>query len=317
MTTRPHGAVTQSDIAVRLDTSKAAALERVLAERFPEIEVGRTPVETDRKLRVLVTFHTPDDEAVTGYHWVHSVGAGVDAICERLKAVDAVPLVTRTTGRMGEQIGEYCAAYTLSHLQKMALRRGLQAARDWDRERAAPAYMFETRIGIIGTGAIGGGVAKALSALGGHVTGYSNSGRPAEGFDVVKRLSDLADTDDLDVLVAALPYTAETDGRLDGEVFGALKGALFINVGRGATLDERALKSALEARQVSHAVLDVFRDEPLETSHWMWGHDAVTVTPHVSGLTRDEDGALRLAALLEQVLAGGWPDPDVDVRRGY
>ena len=64
-------------------------------------------------------------------------------------------------------------------------------------------------------------------------------------------------------------------------------------------------------------MLDVFRDEPLEKGHWLWKHDQVTITPHVSGLTLDEDGAYRLAELLDGVLAGDWPAPDVDVRRGY
>jgi|TARA_B100000678_G_scaffold49787_1_gene39530 phosphoglycerate dehydrogenase-like enzyme len=317
LTELPDGPLRQSDIAIRLNTAKADALEPVLKERFPEIEVTRAPLKTARKLRILVTFHTPDDEDLSGYQWVHSIGAGVDAICKRLEGAANVPLVTRTTGRMGEQIGEYCAAYTLAHLQKMAVRRALQVSEDWDRERAAPAYLFETRIGVIGTGSIGSGVTRALSALGGKVTGFSRSGRPSGGFETVKRLDELQAGDRLDVLVAALPFTEETDGALNTEVFAALQGGLFINVGRGATLDEAALRRALEAGQVSHAVLDVFRDEPLEKGHWLWKHDQVTITPHVSGLTLDEDGAYRLAELLDGVLAGDWPAPDVDVRRGY
>ena len=188
----PDGPLKETDIAIRLDTSKADELEAALRARYPGILLSRGPLETDRALRLIVTFYTPQDEDLSSYHWVHSIGAGVDAICKRLAGEAALPLVTRTTGRMGEQIGEYCAAYTLAHLQKMALRRTLEEARDWDRERAAPAYLFETKVAVIGTGAIGQGIAGAFKGLGAPVLGLSRTGRPAHGFDAVMRLEDFS-----------------------------------------------------------------------------------------------------------------------------
>ena len=100
-------------------------------------------------------------------------------------------------------------------------------------------------------------------------------------------------------------------------VFEALDGALFINVGRGATLDDSALKAALESGAVDHGVLDVFRSEPLDEGHWFWRDDRVTVTPHVSGLTLPQDGQARLVELLGRRLAGERIEADVDVARGY
>ncbi len=96
-----------------------------------------------------------------------------------------------------------------------------------------------------------------------------------------------------------------------------LRAALFINVGRGATVDEPALQAALENGTVNHAVLDVFAEEPPPEDSWVWAHPNVTLTPHVSGLTRDEDAADRLIALLKKAFAGGTISPDADARRGY
>ena len=309
--------VAETDIAVRIHSSQGDGLEQALREAFPGIDVFRKPMETGRPEKVLVTFYPPEDEDLSKYGWVHCVGAGVDAICEALAGIEPPPLVTRTTGRMGQQIGEYCAGYALSWLQKMALRRTLEEARDWDRERAAPGYLFETQVAVIGTGSIGQGVAGAFKGLQAPVLGLSRTGRPAKGFDKVMRLADLSAGAAAKIVVGALPFTPQTDSAIGANVFDRLDGALFINVGRGATLDEEALKAALDSGRVDHAVLDVVRDEPLDPGHWFWSDNRVTVTPHVSGLTLPVDGQARLVELLDKWIKGEAIEADVDIARGY
>ena len=309
--------VAETDIAVRIHSSQGDGLERAVREAFPGVEVFRGPMESDRPEKVLVTFYPPEDEDLSRYGWVHCVGAGVDAICKAFAGIEPAPLVTRTTGRMGQQIGEYCAGYALSWLQKMALRRALEEARYWDRERAAPGYLFETQVAIIGTGSIGQGVAGAFKGLQAPVLGLSRTGQAVEGFDEVMRLADLSAEEGAKIVVGALPFTPQTDSAIGADVFDKLDGALFINIGRGATLNEDALKAALNSGRVDHAVLDVFRDEPLDAGHWFWSDERVTVTPHVSGLTLPSDGQARLLELLNKRLNGETIEADVDVARGY
>ena len=309
--------VAETDIAVRIHSSQGDGLEQAVREAFPDIQVFRGPMDSDRPERVLVTFYPPEDEDLSKYGWVHCVGAGVDAICKAFAGIEPAPLVTRTTGRMGQQIGEYCAGYALSWLQKMALRRALEQARDWDRERAAPAYLFETQVAIVGTGSIGQGVAGAFKGLQALVLGLSRTGRAVEGFDEVMRLADFSADARAKIVVGALPFTPQTDSAIGADIFNKLDGALFINVGRGATLDENALRAALDSGRVDHAVLDVFRDEPLDAGRWFWSDSRVTVTPHVSGLTLPSDGQARLLELLDKRLNGEAIEADVDVARGY
>lgn len=309
--------VAETDIAIRIHSSQGDGLEQAVREAFPGVEIFRGPMESDRSEKVLVTFYPPEDEDLSKYGWVHCVGAGVDAICKSFADIEPAPLVTRTTGRMGQQIGEYCAGYALSWLQKMALRRTLEEARDWDRERAAPAYLFETQVAIIGTGSIGQGVAGAFNGLQAPVLGLSRTGQAVAGFDEVMRLADLSADAGAKIVVGALPFTPQTGNAIGADVFDGLDGALLINVGRGATLDEDALKAALDSGKVDHAVLDVFRDEPLDPGHWFWSDERVTVTPHVSGLTLPRDGQARLLELLERRLKGEAIEADVDVARGY
>ena len=61
------------------------------------------------------------------------------------------------------------------------------------------------------------------------------------------------------------------------------EGAVLFNIGRGKTIDEKALLNVLTARRIK-AVLDVFEDEPLPKESELWGLENVTVTPHVSGI---------------------------------
>lgn len=307
--------LTEGDIAIRVHDSKGDLIEAALRKRFPNIHVTQAPLERAAKERLLVTFRPPDDEDLSNYTWVHSTGAGVDAICAALAPLKTPPPVTRTTGRMGQQIGEYCLAYGLAHLQKMAERRARQAERVWDRDQLAPDYCFEADVAVLGTGSIGSGVAQAFAALGAAVTGYSRSGRAAEGFVSVRPLQDFAGGHD--IVVAALPLTAETRGLVGAPLLGRLQSALLINVGRGATVDEAALKAALEEGALAHAVLDVFAEEPLPEASWLWAHPQITVTPHVSGLTLPEDAVNRLSDLIDALLCGHRPQSEVDLSRGY
>ena len=120
--------------------------------------------------------------------------------------------------------------------------------------------------------------AQAFKALGADVTGYSRSGTGRADFDRVLALDSFAAGRSPDVFILALPATADTDGLIDASMLQALDGALLINVGRGSTLDHAALRAALGAGHVSHAVLDVFEAEPLPRDDWRWAHPHVTVT---------------------------------------
>ncbi|MBW8762612.1 MAG: phosphoglycerate dehydrogenase, partial [Microbacterium sp.] len=87
-----------------------------------------------------------------------------------------------------------------------------------------------------------------------------------------------------DVLVSLLPATAETAELFDASVFESLKpGAVFVNVGRGATVDESALIDALASGRLRSAAIDVTRTEPLPADSALWDTPNLVITPHVAG----------------------------------
>lgn len=306
-------ACAMSLLTLRVHSPTPDEVLRHLHPMLPEgVLVTGEPV-TKKGPSALIAFSAPHDEEISHYEWIHIGGAGIDRIANALKGSARIPILTRTIGAMGRQMAEYVLGYILADLQKMRFRDGRQSEADWQKEASLPSYLFNRSVAIFGTGPIGKGVAEALTPLCREVTGYSRSGREAEGFT---RTLPLERFGGADIVIAALPSTRETDGIVGKVLLERMNGSLFINIGRGAVLDDHALLRALESGAVRHAILDVFRQEPLPQDHPYWSHEAITVTPHVSGVTRPIDIAEAFAERLPKFLARRLTS-EVDLARGY
>lgn len=305
-------------IIVRLFNQNADVLERLIRQTRPDITLTRDPITSlENARKALICFTPPEDEPIADYDWIHSTGAGVDRILASLGHTDSPPVMTRTIGTMGAQIAEYSLFYALDWLQKRRARETAERAGQWAPGVATPDYLFDQTVGVIGTGAIGREIGKAFQERGAQVIGYSRQGQKTDDFDSVLALDSFSSRTAHSILILALPNTPQTENIINGKVLGQLKHALLVNIGRGATLDLAALAISLDAGHVEHAVLDVFPQEPLPPDHWCWSHPKVTVTPHVSGLTRPEDAA---DAFLKTYFAFERGEPItsmVDIERGY
>jgi glyoxylate/hydroxypyruvate reductase len=120
------------------------------------------------------------------------------------------------------------------------------------------------------------------------------------------------------VVINLLPLTPQTHGILNAGFFAALpRGAGVVNLGRGAHVVDADLLAALQSRQLSHAVLDVFHQEPLPADHPFWRHPQVTVLPHAAALTNEISAAAVVAHNLHALVAGQPLLHLVDRQRGY
>ena len=94
-----------------------------------------------------------------------------------------------------------------------------------------------------------------------------------------------------DYLVLVAPHTGETEGLLGARELGLLpKGAILINIARGALVDEPALVDALRSGHLGGASLDVFTTEPLPPASPLWSMPNVLISPH-SASTSDRENA--------------------------
>lgn len=152
-----------------------------------------------------------------------------------------------------------------------------------------------------------------------RVVGLSRSGAPHPLAETVYP-ADQAEAfcAQCDVVVLVLPHTPATAGLFGARALAALpKGAILVNIGRGAVLDEAALLAALDTGRLRHAVLDVFATEPLPADHPLWRHPRVTITPHVSGPSLPEDVVEAFMANYRRYAAGEPLVGVVDRNRGH
>ena len=120
-----------------------------------------------------------------------------------------------------------------------------------------------------------------------RVVGVKRSVIPIENVDEVVRTGELDRVlAQSDFTVMLLPINEATENFMDARRFAAMKkGSVFINVGRGRTVDEEALIAALRSGHLSGAALDTFRQEPLPVDSPLWDLPNVILTPHIAADT--------------------------------
>ena len=217
--------------------------------------------------------------------WMCTPFAGVDGFLREARFAAPDALLTCSAGAYGLTISEHVILVTLDMMRRAAEYRETVAQRQWKRGLAIHS-IYGSRITVLGTGDIGTECALRLRAF--HpavIRGVNRRGGANPAFDSVTPISGLdALLPETDLLIMALPGTAETDGLMDAERLARLKeGAYLVNVGRGSAVDEAALEKELRAGRLGGAALDVFRHEPLPADSSLWSCPRLLITPHIAG----------------------------------
>jgi len=248
-------------------------------------------------------------------NWVHSLGAGVDSFLFNKEWPEQV-LLTRTICSFGQRIAEYCLSYIIRDLQFHDQFEQNKNQKKW--QPATPGLISEQKIMIFGTGEIGQTVAKTFAFLGAEVYGVSLSGIEKEYFTEVMTIDSYEGrASEMDYIINTLPLTENTVSLFNQKFFQAVSNVGFINVGRGASLDEDALLQALQMQQVRFAVLDVFTDEPLPRENKLWQHPKVWITPHISAVTTPSEGVDCFIETLKNIEGNQPLFNKVDIQKGY
>jgi phosphoglycerate dehydrogenase-like enzyme len=159
---------------------------------------------------------------------------------------------------------------------------------------------------IIGPGRIGREIARIARAFRMRVVAMGRDSDPARtrslGVDRLYRREELhLLLAEADCLVVCAPLTPETEDLLGAAEFAALNpGAVFVNIGRGAIIDEQALLQGLSEGRIAFAALDVFREEPLPPDSPFWDMPNVLINPHSASTVATENA--KIAELFVQNL---------------
>jgi phosphoglycerate dehydrogenase-like enzyme len=262
---------------------------------------------------VLFTLRVPDDlmRRSPQLKWVQLLSAGADHILRGQLAERTAVAVTTASGVASITIAEYTIGSMLAYAHGLHLTMRAQMRPAWKRDSELMDSIDLVRgrtLGVIGYGSIGRETARIAQAMGMTVLalkrnsqdrrdpGWTPAGTgdpegviPAHWYSPEERGKILRASD---YLTVTLPMTAQTRGFIGRDEIALMRPhAYIVNVGRGEVIDQNALIEALREKRIGGAGLDVFEREPLEDDSGLWRLENVILTPHVSGLFKDYNGA--------------------------
>ena len=246
-----------------------------------------------------------------------ALGAGVDPIPSDPTLPKGVPLLRLVDVGFPAQMAEYAMHAVLRFQRRMAELEALQRQVRWN--QLDPYFIRDFPVGVMGLGVIGAVVAQRLAAAGYAVAGWARSPKKLDGVEVFAGSENFRKfLSRSRVVVNVLPLTPQTENILDAAAFAAIpRGGYVVNVGRGAHVVDLDLIAALDSGQLEGAMLDVFREEPLPSSHPFWRHPKVVVTPHVAAPTIASEVQAQVIENIRRLERGESPLGLVDRDRGY
>lgn len=294
-------------LTIHVDTAFPPEAEAALARGLADHAVVRSSRPTASNLVAVedagpidadVAFGQPSPRALAAsprLRWVHLTSAGYTRYAETAVRDDLARLgIALTTS--SSVYAEPCAAHAMALV--LALMRQLPAAmRDQVGPREWPAADLRRRsrvlagsvVLLLGFGAIGRRLVELLSPWGCDLVCFRSRVRGDEPVRAVDASGIDAELARADVVISSLPEDRGTIGLLDHTRIAAMKaGAIFVNVGRGTTVDQHALQAALANGRLGGVGLDVTDPEPLPAGDPLWTEPGCVITPHTAGGRFDE-----------------------------
>jgi phosphoglycerate dehydrogenase-like enzyme len=218
--------------------------------------------------------------------WVQSGSAGVEWLRHAPNLIASNVQVTNTRGAHATTIAEHTFGMLVFLARRFDETYEAQKRHEWLRGSTTPRVgLVGLTMGIIGLGQIGRAIAKRAHAFEMNVIAVDVNAVPQpEYVSEVRLLDSLPDLmQRSDVVVVAIPITAETRGMLTPELLKLMKPSAYLLVmSRGGIVDEPTLAQMLRDGKLAGAGLDVAATEPLPADNELWDCPNIIITPHNS-----------------------------------
>ncbi len=251
-------------------------------------------------------------EACPGLRVIARTGVGTDAI-DLAAATAHNVVVTTTPGANEETVADHTLALLLSVIRRISEHDQSMRAGRWDRAGTlTPSDVFESTVGLVGSGTIGRAVIARLRGFGCTILVTDPAlEQPLPGTELVDLDELLLRSDSVSLHVPLLDSTENLIG--ERELSLMKPSAVLVNASRGRIVDEVALHAALVAGEIAGAGFDVFAQEPPVNSSLLELPNVV-LTPHVGGLSHRAIAAMteRATKSVSEVLRGLLPDDAVN-----
>ncbi len=201
---------------------------------------------------------------------------------------------------MSEVFAESCAQHVLAMMLAFG-RRLLASYRDqltdqswhYTERRYDSRLLNGQTVLLLGYGAIGRRLTELLAPFHPHLIAVRRQIRSERGVRIIPEEAVSSALAEADHVVNILPENDSTRNYINARRLACFKpGARFYNVGRGTTVDQRALAEALRSGRIGEAYLDVFEVEPLPSHDPLWTTPNCYITPHTAGGRADQDTAI-------------------------
>lgn len=304
-------------IALIIPDRKLDDLQQRLQQALPDTRIEIWPkLSAPAEITFAVLWKQPAGIVATlpALKAMQSFGAGVDGILAD-KTLPALPLARIVDPALTESMLQYLTGIESYYRLRLDTFSDLQRQKQWH-----PKGPRKLRtLCVLGLGELGSAAALHFQEQGYQVSGWARTPRQLDGIECYTGIAELPTAlAEADLVICLLPLTMATENLLNADVFAMMKaGVIFINVARGAIVDDGALLAALDSGQVQAACLDVFRQEPLDEAHPFWSHPAVLVTPHVSAVTRVDTVVAQISENYRRSEQGLPLLNEVDLQRGY
>lgn len=228
----------------------------------------------------IFTYHSIDE--FPNLKYVQVTSAGLDHVPVREINYRLIEL-KNARGVFSVPIAEWVVLKILEIVKDSKHFYKAQAEHKWLKNRNLTELPGQKAV-IIGFGHVAKEVAKRLQAFGVKIVAINTKPREQPEADDCFGIGDLCEIlPDCDIVISTLPLKEETKHIIGEKEIGRMKdGCIFVNVSRGAVVDEQALIKAVENHKFRGVALDVFEEEPLKPEHSFWGLKNVIITPHNS-----------------------------------
>jgi phosphoglycerate dehydrogenase-like enzyme len=270
----------------KLDRIKALAPEMDLLVTHDRAELQRVLDDVE-----ILTGWFPHDliPEAPNLRWVQQWGAGANWLMRCPQVVEMDFILTNVSGLHAIPISEHILAYLFALARGFPQAHRYQAQGEWGQPAKGEVFELAGKtMLLVGVGAIGARTAELAAALGMRIIGIRrNPHLDSPGLDAIYGPEQLLDhLPEADFVVLTVPLNHETQGMIGERELRRMKPSAFlVNIGRGATIDERALIRALQSGWIAGAGLDVFETEPLPAESPLWDMPNTIITAHYAGRT--------------------------------
>ena len=263
---------------------------------IPEFDVTlKTGMDEDELVKTIPDFHVAvvrgatkvtgkAIDAASNLELIVRAGIGLDNIDLEAAKTKGIQ-VANTPAATSISVAEHTFGLMLAAVRNHGKANLSMKEHKWEKKLFSGTELYGKTLGVMGFGRIGQEVAKRALAFGMNVI----------AFDIIEVKTELNVTQvsweellsQSDIITLHLPLTDKTRHMISDKEFAMMKdGVILINASRGGTVDEKALKNALDSDKVRAAALDVFEKEPPDEFSLV-DHPNVIATPHIGAAAKE------------------------------